>query len=52
MTVLAGLSGLAVLESTVPILLLVLQNTAPRGNHDGFGDFGGCGGFGRDGCTP
>ena len=24
----------------------------PRGNHDGFGGFGGCSGFGRDGYPP
>ena len=30
------------------LLLLVLQNTVPRGSLDGFGGFGGCGGFGRD----
>ena len=36
-------------------LLLILQNTVPSGNHDGFdgfGGFGGCGGFGRDGYPP
>ena len=27
---------LAVLESTLPLLLLVLQNTVPRGNRDSF----------------
>ena len=35
------------------LLLLLLQNTVPRGSRDGFdgfGGFGGCGGFGRDGC--
>ena len=37
-----GLPGrllLLVLQNT---LLLVLQNTEPRGNRDGFGGFGGC----------
>ena len=28
----------------LPLLLLVLQNTVPRGNHDGFDGFGGFGG--------
>ena len=32
--------------------LLVLQNTVPRGSHDGFDGFGGCGGFGHDGYPP
>ena len=42
----------AVLEGTLSfLLLLILQNTVPRGNHDGFGGFGGCGGFGRDSWT-
>ena len=31
------------------LLLLLLQNTVPRGSRDGFG---GCGGFGRDGYPP
>ena len=34
------------------LLLLVLQNTVPRGSHGGFDGFGGCGGFGRDGYAP
>ena len=37
------------------LLLLVLQNTVPRGSHDGFdgfGGFSGCGGFGRHGYPP
>ena len=37
------------------LLLLVLQNTGPRGNRDdfdGFGGFGGYGGFGHDGYPP
>ena len=37
---------LAVLENTLPPRLLVLQNTVPRGDRDGFDGFGGCGGFG------
>ena len=34
------------------LVLIVLQNTVPRGSRDGFdgfGGFGGCGGFGREG---
>ena len=34
------------------LLLLVLQDAAPRDDRDGFGGFGGCGGFGRDGYPP
>ena len=33
-------------------LLLLLQNTVPRGSCDGFDGFGGFGGHGRDGCPP
>ena len=34
------------------LLLLVLQNTVPRGRRDCFDGFGGCGGFGRDSYPP
>ena len=37
------------------LLLRILQNTVPRGNHDGFdgfGGFGSYGGFGLDGYPP
>ena len=34
------------------LLLVVLQNTVPRGSRDGFGGFGGSAGFGRDGYPP
>ena len=47
MIVLAVLAVLAVLENTSPLalLLVVLQNTVPRGSRDGFGSFCVCGGF-------
>ena len=45
----AVLTVLAVLDFTLPSLLLGLQNTVPRGSSDGFGGFGGFVGFGRDG---
>ena len=32
--------------------LLVLQNTVPRGNRDGFGGFSSCDGFGPDDKPP
>ena len=57
MKALAVWTVLAVLQSTLASFLLVLENTAPRGNRDGFdgfGDFGGCGGcggFGHDGFS-
>ena len=34
------------------LLVLLLQNTAHRGNRDGFGGFGGYSSFGRDGYPP
>ena len=34
------------------LLLLVLQNTVPRGSRDGVDGFGGYGGFGRDSYHP
>ena len=54
MTVLAVLTVLVVLESTLPPLF-VPQNTAQRGNRggfDGFGGFSGHGGFSHDGYPP
>ena len=47
MTVLAALTVLAVLERTLP--LLVLQNIVSRDDRGGFDGCGGCGGSGRDG---
>ena len=42
----------AVLESTLPSCRLSYKIQDTRGNHDGFGGFGGCDGFGRDGYPP
>ena len=44
-----GFDGLGGSGEHLALLSLVLQNTAQRGNRDGFG---GCGGFGRDGYPP
>ena len=44
-----GFDGFGGSGEHLALLLLVLQNTVPRGSRDGFGGFGGCGGFGRDG---
>ena len=49
MTVLAVLTVSAGSGEHLALLLIILQNTVPRGNHDGLGGFSGCGGFGRDG---
>ena len=48
MMVLAVLTVLAVLESTLPSFCLSYKIQC----RDGFGGFGGCGGFGRDGYPP
>ena len=56
MTILAVLTVLVVLESTLPSLCLSYKkNTVPRDDpdgFDGFGGFGGCGGFSHDGYPP
>ena len=52
MTVLAVLTVFGGSAKHLALLLLLLENTVPRGSRDGFGGFGGCGGFGRDGCPP
>ena len=44
-----GFGGFDGSGKLLALLLLVLQNTVPRGSRDGFGGFGGCGDFGRDG---
>ena len=47
-----GFDGFGGSGKHLAVLLLVLQNTVPRGSRnsfDGFGSFGGCGGFGPDG---
>ena len=52
MTVLAVLTVLALLESTLPFSCLSYRKTVPRDDRDGFDGFGGCGGCGRDGYPP
>ena len=47
-----GFDGFGGSGKHLALLLLLLQNTVPRGSRDGFGGFGGCGGFGRDGYPP
>ena len=47
-----GFGGFGVSGEHLALLLLVLQNTVPRGIRDGFGGFSGCGGFGHDGYPP
>ena len=49
MTVLAVLTVLSGSGKHLALLLLLLQNTVPRGSRDGFGGFAGCGGFSGDG---
>ena len=44
--------GLGGSEEHLALLLLVLQNTVPRDDRDGFGGCGGCDGSGRDGYPP
>ena len=47
-----GFDGFGCSGEHLALLLLVLQNTVPRGGRDGFGGFGGCGGFSGDGYPP
>ena len=47
-----GFDGFGGSGKHLVLLLLVLQNTVPRGSHGGFDGFGGCGGFGHDGYPP
>ena len=55
MTILAVLTGLVVLESTLPSFCLsckIQYQETTRDGFDGFGGFGGRGGFGRGGYPP
>ena len=50
-----GFDGFGGPAEHLALLSIVLQNTGPRSNRDGFdgfGGFSGCGGFGRDGYPP
>ena len=52
MTVLAVLTVLVLLESTLPSFCLSCKILVPRDDRDDFGGFCGCGGSGRDGYPP
>ena len=50
-----GFDGFGGSARHLALLLLLLENTVPRGSRDGFDGFGGsggCSGFGRDGYPP